>query len=162
MGIEKAFDSVDHYFLVSTLEKNNFGKNFIFWIQILLRDQEFCVSNGGIPLNYLTWEKAPSRRPNFNFFILSVLALEILFFLIKLKPDIEGLATFYFNYLYFTSADDTTLFLKDIISIKQLIETYFSHFSGLKPSFKKSEIEGIGVLKGVQVEVKWYTMYKSK
>ena len=54
MDIEKAFDSVDHYFLVSTLEKNNFGKNFIFWIKILLRDQELCVSNGGIPLNYLT------------------------------------------------------------------------------------------------------------
>ena len=40
MDIEKAFDSLDHDFLILTLEKYGFGKNFILWVKILLRDQE--------------------------------------------------------------------------------------------------------------------------
>ena len=44
-------------------------------------------------------------------------------------------------------------FLKDIISIKHIIDTFFSHFSELKPNLRKSEIVGIVVLKGVQVAV---------
>ena len=47
MDIEKAFDSLDHNFLISTLEKYGFGQNFILWIKILLNDQESCVINGG-------------------------------------------------------------------------------------------------------------------
>ena len=34
LGIEKAFASLDHNFLISTLEKCGFGKNFILWIKI--------------------------------------------------------------------------------------------------------------------------------
>ena len=45
MDIEKAFDLLDHDLLILTLEKYGFGNNFILWIRILLRDQEFCVIN---------------------------------------------------------------------------------------------------------------------
>ena len=45
-GIEKAFDSLDHNFLILTLEKYGFGKKFILWVKILVRDQESCVVNG--------------------------------------------------------------------------------------------------------------------
>ena len=41
--IEKAFDSLDYDFLMLTLEIYGFGKNFILWVKILLRDQESCV-----------------------------------------------------------------------------------------------------------------------
>ena len=44
-------------------------------------------------------------------------------------------------------------FLKDIISIKHIIDTFFSRFSELKPNLRKSEIVGIVVLKGVHVAV---------
>ena len=47
MDIEKAFDSLDHNFLISNLEKYGFGQNFIIWVKILLNDQESCVINGG-------------------------------------------------------------------------------------------------------------------
>ena len=47
MDIEKAFDSLDHNLLISTLEKYGFGKHFILWVKILLRDQESCLFNGG-------------------------------------------------------------------------------------------------------------------
>ena len=59
------------------------------------------------------------------------------------------------GYLYSAYADDTTFFLKDTISIKNMVDTFhfFSDFSGLKPNLSKCEITGIGVLKGVQVTV---------
>ena len=47
MDIEEAFYSLDNNFLTSTLEKYDFGKNFILWVKILQRDQELCVINGG-------------------------------------------------------------------------------------------------------------------
>ena len=46
IDIEKAFDSLDHTFLISALEKFGFGKAFIDWIKIFLNEQESCVING--------------------------------------------------------------------------------------------------------------------
>ena len=51
---EKAFHSLDNILLISTLENYHFGKNFIFWLKILLRDQESCVINGGTTLKYFS------------------------------------------------------------------------------------------------------------
>ena len=44
--MQKIFDLLDHIFVISTLEKYDFGKNFNSWVKILLRDQELCVLNG--------------------------------------------------------------------------------------------------------------------
>ena len=35
VDIEKAFDSINHYFLIKVLEKYGFKKDFIKWIKIL-------------------------------------------------------------------------------------------------------------------------------
>ena len=51
MDIAKAFDSLDHSFLISTLEKYGFGKKFILWVKILLRDQELCVINSSTTIS---------------------------------------------------------------------------------------------------------------
>ena len=84
---------------------------------------------------------------------LFILALEILFFLKKTQPEIARLTIFDQWYLYsaYADADDTTFFLKDTSSIKNMVDTFhlFSEFSGLKPSLSKCEITVIGVLKGV-------------
>ena len=47
MNTEKVFGSLVQDFLILTLEKYCFGKNFILWVKILLRDQESCVINRG-------------------------------------------------------------------------------------------------------------------
>ena len=39
MGIEKAFDSLDHSFLISVLKQFGCEENFIDWIKILLYKQ---------------------------------------------------------------------------------------------------------------------------
>ena len=55
---------------------------------------------------------------------LFVLALEILFQLIKSKPEIKGLTIFDHCYLYSAYADDTTFFLQDTISIKHVVDFF--------------------------------------
>ena len=47
MDIEKAFDSLDHDFLITVLNKFAFGSNFISWFKLLLNSQQSCVINGG-------------------------------------------------------------------------------------------------------------------
>ena len=46
MDIEKAFDSLDHTFVISVLKKIGFGNNFISWIETLISKQESCVISG--------------------------------------------------------------------------------------------------------------------
>ena len=55
--IEKAFDSLDHTFLISALEKFGFGETFIDWKKIFLNKQESCVINRGITTKYFKLEK---------------------------------------------------------------------------------------------------------
>ena len=46
VDIEKVFDSVNHLFLVSALEKYGFKNDFIRWTKLLLKNQESCIING--------------------------------------------------------------------------------------------------------------------
>ena len=50
--------------------------------------------------------------------------LKILFLLIKTKPEIAGLTIFDHRYFYSAYADDTSFFLKDTISIKNMVDTF--------------------------------------
>ena len=52
MDVEKAFDSLDHKFLISVLKKFGFGQNFILCIEIILKNQESCVINGRTTTKY--------------------------------------------------------------------------------------------------------------
>ena len=47
IDIEKAFDSVDHTFLVAVSKKFGFGDDFIRWVRIILNRQESCIMNNG-------------------------------------------------------------------------------------------------------------------
>ena len=107
MDIEKAFDSLDHDFLILTLEKYGFGKNFVLWVKLLLRDQEFCVVNGGTTTKYFSLGRGAHQGDPISAFLF-ILALEILFILVKSKPEIERKTICDYNYLYSAYADDTT------------------------------------------------------
>ena len=106
VDIEKAFDSLDHNFLISILEKYGFGQNFILWVKILLNDQELCVINGGKTTKYFMLGRGACQGDPISAFSF-ILALEILFLLIKTKPDIAVLTIFDHCYLYSAYADHT-------------------------------------------------------
>ena len=75
--------------------------------------------------------------------------------MIKSNPNIKCLIIFNHNYLHTAYADDTTFFLNDQKSFRELMIAFklFSKFSGLKPNILKCEVAGIGSLKGVKMAV---------
>ena len=150
MDIEKAFDSLHHDFLVNVLNKFGFGSNFISWIKLLLNSQQSCVINGGITTPYFNLEKGARQGDPVSAYLF-ILALEVLFVFIKSNENIKGIEIFKYVFLYTAYADDSTFFLRDILSVKELINSFnqFYHFSGLKANIGKCEMAGIGFLKGV-------------
>ena len=69
----------------------------------------------------------------------------------RYKWGLKGITIFNHAFLYTAFADDSTFFLDDLLSVKNLIDTFtvFSLFSGLEANFSKCEIAGLGSLKGV-------------
>ena len=80
MDIEKA-DSLDHSFLISVIKKLGFGKIFITWIEILLKDQQSCVINGGTTTQYFNLERDTCQGDPVSEYLF-ILVLEILFLFI--------------------------------------------------------------------------------
>ena len=152
IDFEKAFDSMNHVFLIAALKKYGFGDNFIDWIKILLNNQESCVINGGHTTKYFKLERGARQGDPISAYLF-ILALEIFFIMIKTNKNTHGLNIFDHEYLYTAYADDTTFFLEDISSIKVVLKDLqcFSSFSGLRSNFTKCKIAGIGVLKSVNV-----------
>ena len=68
--IEKAFDSINHSFLMRALEKFGFGNNFRKWIQMLMKNPESCVINGGKTTPYFTLERG--TRQGFSFLYVKI------------------------------------------------------------------------------------------
>ena len=79
MDIEKAFDSLDHTFLISVLKKFGFGTNFVNWIETLILKQESCVINGGNTTQYFHLERGARQGDPISVYIF-ILALEVLSF----------------------------------------------------------------------------------
>ena len=126
------------------------GENFIHWIKVLLNKQQSCVINGGFTTQYFNLEEGTRQGDPISAYLF-ILALEVLFELIKNNDDIRGITIFNHNFLYTAFADDSTFFLNELLSVKNLVDTFkvFSLFSGLNANFSKCEIAGLGSLKGV-------------
>ena len=153
VDIEKAFDSINHCFLIKVLEKFGYEKDFIKWIKILLQNQEPYIVNGRTTTNYFKLEKG-TRQGEPTSAYLFILVLEIVFLFTKESKKINGLNIFDKRFLYTAyTVDSSTFFLKDTKTVIELINIFdtFSKFSRLKPNKSKCEIAGIGALKGLQV-----------
>ena len=90
VDIQKTFDSVNHLFLITALKKLGLGETFIKWIQILLRNQESCIINGGATTKYFKLEKG-ARQGNPIPAYLFILVLEIIFIFIRENKNIQGI-----------------------------------------------------------------------
>ena len=62
VDIEKAFDSINHSFLMCVFKKFKFGNDFRKWIQIIMKKPESRVMNGGKISPYVKLERGTRQR----------------------------------------------------------------------------------------------------
>ena len=152
VDMEKAFDSVDHNFIIAALEAYGFRPIFVQWVKTLLYDQKSCVMNNGHSTGYFNLEKGTRQGDPISAFLFA-LTIEVLFIMVRSNVNIRGLSIFDNEIKLTACADDTTIFIKDLNCFYHLIRVFdqFRNFSSLKLNMEKSELCAIGVLKGVQV-----------
>ena len=76
IDVQKAFDSVDHSFLISTLERYGFGNRFLKWVKILLKN------HAGNTTKYFKLEKGTRQGDPISAYLL-ILVLEQFFYLLR-------------------------------------------------------------------------------
>ena len=111
-----------------------------------MENQELYVSNSGVTTNYFKLNGG-ARQGDPILAYLFILALEILFILIKENSRINGLNIF--DHILHM------LMIQDVNSIKEMVNNFhiWSCFAGFRPNLSKCEIAGIAVLKGVKEPV---------
>ena len=136
------------------MKKFGFGDNFITWIKILLNDQQSCVINGRFATQHFTLTKGARQGDPISAYLF-IIALEVLFTLIKSKDNINGVDLYDYYFYLLLMKMTRPFFLKDIASFRILVDTFkvFSCFSGLKPNINMCEIDSLGILKGTQEAV---------
>ena len=150
VDLEKAFDSIDHIFLLACLKKFGFGDNFLCWISVLLNKNESCVTNGGHTTKYFSLNRG-ARQGDPIAAYLFILVLEIFFIMLRSNDQVKKLCVLNFNFFLTAYADDTTFFVADINSVIIIFSTFdqFALFSGMKINKSKCELSGIGVKRNV-------------
>ena len=124
--IEKAFDSMDHQFLIAALAKFGFGDSFIEWIRILLNKKKSCFINGGTTSKYFELQRG-ARQGDPIAAYLFIIALEIYFIMVCADDQMNTLPICDYDFLRSAYADDTT-FLDRILTQLEEVSTYLIHF----------------------------------
>ena len=77
IDIEKAFDSVDHHFLLA-IPKCGYKENFLRWIETLFSNQESCIINWAITTHYFKLKKVTRQGDPISAYLF-ILVLEAVF-----------------------------------------------------------------------------------
>jgi hypothetical protein len=131
IDFEKAFDSLNHRFLLEVLKKNGFPEYFLEWINIFLTRQESCVINGGLTTKYFRLERGARQGDPISAYLF-ILALEVSFEMIRKNKDIKPLKILDNDFLYTAYADDATFFSPKF----RLYKTNRKRDQGLLPIFR--------------------------
>ena len=136
----KAFDSLEFAFVHETFKKFNFGNYFRKWIKVIFSGGKSCISNNGFLSEAFSIERSTRQGDPISPLIF-ILALEILFIHIRENCNIKGIKIIKNEVKITSYADDATYFLKNELSMENLLATIdkFSKVSGLEVNKTKSE-----------------------
>ena len=142
LDAEKAFDRVEHRYLLDVLARFGFGSYFSNWIKVLYNNSVASVTTNNIlskPFNLSrgTRQGCPLSP------LLFVLAVEPLAIAIRNNQSITGIKIYNTEHKIGLFADDIVVFLSHLErSIHNLFDTIqaFSSFSGYKVNESKSAI----------------------
>ena len=148
LDFKKAFDSLEHLFILNSLKAFNFGESFIRWFKTFYSNANSCIINNGYTSEYFSIEKGVRQGDPLSG-ALFVIAVELLANSLRLNKNIKGIPVGDSTILVSQYADDTTIFVKDVESAEEVFPTLglFKEASGL--GLNKSKCEGmwLGTLK---------------
>ena len=145
INFEKAFESLDHSFLLKILEKFNFGTQFVQWIKTFYTNISSCVLNNGLITNLFNVQCGVRQGDPLSP-LLFILAIEVLAYRIRDDKEIKGILIDEEEIKLTLFTDDMTCFLRDAASYHCLLAQLqlFSKFSNLRVNNDKTEIFAIG------------------
>lgn len=153
---QKAFDRVDHKFLMKCLDKYGFGDKFKKWIRIFYTDIYSTVKCNGYLTKYFNVKNSVRQGCPISA-LLFVLTAEPLNHAIKSCSEIRGITIpdTEIESVLFQHADDTTFTVCDKKSIAGIFQVFdnYSKASGAKINRDKTEIMcmGKGVLSNAEL-----------
>lgn len=145
IDFEKAFDTVSRSFLFKTLDKFGLGPNFVQWIKVFYNNSTSCVINNGTTSAYFPIQQGVRQGDPISAYLF-IMVVEIMAEKIRQNEKIKGLNINDTEIKVLQYADDTTAFISDTESIRELLSTIetFGAYSGLKINKSKTEALWIG------------------
>ena len=161
LDFQKAFDTIEWVFIHETLQKFNFGPQFIHWIKTIYSNPGAKIKNNGWLSDTFTISRGIRQGCPVSA-LLFIIAVEVLALNLKNDITVHGIKI-HTNHIekeikVMQYADDTVLLLNDHNSISNAIENVrkFSKVSGLILNVDKSE--AISIRQNVPVvdnRIKW-------
>ena len=119
---EKAFDSIEHPFILATLESFGFGPQFIQWIKTFLNGAESCVMNNGHSSGYFSLERGCRQGDPLSAYLF-ILCVEVSFIQIRESNDIHGIKIGDHEIKLPAYADDAYFLTSDVSSMRKIFST---------------------------------------
>ena len=148
IDFRKAFDSIEWSFLINTLNNFNFGPDIQNWVRIFYNNVTSCVLNNGHASEFFVLERGVRQGCPLSG-LLFVIGIEVLANAIKNKTTIKGIKVGEKEIKVSLYADDTTVFVRDLDSVKELLALLndFKKLSGLEINTTKTEGMWLGCWK---------------
>jgi len=145
LDFEKAFDRLSIDFLKEALKAFKFGPNFRSWVGIIYQNISSCVVNNGYASRFFPITRGIRQGCPISA-MLFIIVVELLSLYLKNHNLLKGITVNGINFTISQLADDTTLFLQDIDSIRTAfyILHRFYESSGLRLNKNKCEIFILG------------------
>ena len=123
IDFEKAYDSIEWSYLIHVLHEMNFGNDLIRWVKTFYYDISSCILNNGVTSTYFKISRGLRQGDPLSSYLF-ILAVEVLSENIRKSKNISGIKLKGKEIKILQYADDTTLILKDEISLRTPYKLY--------------------------------------
>ena len=119
---EKAFDSIEHTFLLAVLKSFGFGPQFIHWVRTIFKNAKSCVMNNGHSTGYFPLERGTRQGDPLSAYLF-ILCVETLFIQIRENEEVKGIRIGDNEIKLSAYADDADFLTSDVSSLKTIFQT---------------------------------------
>ena len=146
---EKAFDSLDHEFMLRCLKHFNFGDSIINWVKLFYSDSKSCTINNGHISDFFPIKRGVRQGCPLSPYLF-IICIELLSYEITQNENIKGITYDNHELKNTLFADDATFITdgseKSFSTLISVLEN-FSYISGLKLNTSKCSVLRAGSLK---------------